>query len=359
MKVLLFGPGASWATADVNAALLAGLRANGVEVLHFPLDARLRKQAAVYAFLKRKAKKAKQPVPAFTEHDLVREAGMEALPLALRDNVDAVLAVSGMYMHPDVVELMRRAGLQIAVLFTESPYDILKEKQFAARVHGCWTNERTSVEEFRTVNANVNYVPHGWHPTLHVPGVQPGDEQYPAHDVVFVGTGSTFPERVALLEGIDWTGLDLGLYGHWAGLPKASPLRPFVRGTGPIPNTATAALYRRAKIGLNLYRQTTIWGDTPQIAHAESLNPRAYELARCGVFHLSQFRAEVPEVFGDLVPTFRSAPEAETLIRMWLADAAGRESVAAALPVSVAECSWTERSVQIIHDIHALTGRAA
>ena len=117
----------------------------------------------------------------------------------------------------------------------------------------------------------------------------------------------------------------------------------------------TAALYRRAKIGLNLYRGSKGWGKgAPQIEHAESLNPRAYELAAVGAFHLSTPRAEVTDVFGDLVPTCATPAEASQLIRRWLADADGRARVAAQLPACVAEMSWRERARQVIGDIQTL-----
>lgn len=357
MKVLLFGPGASWATADVEAGLRYGLLAHGVEVIDFPLDVRMRKVSASLNFLARKVKKRHPDSPKPTVADLVYLSGIEALPLALRHQVDAVVVVSGMYLHPDVADLMKRAGLRVTVLFTESPYDLAREIPMAARVDACWTNERSVVRDFEAVTSSVGYAPHGWHPERHAPGARRGDADVPAHDVVFVGT--VFPERLRLLESIDWSGIDLGLYGHWKGLPSRHRLRRYVRGAGPIENTVAAALYRRSKIGLNLYRQTTMWGQTPQIARAESLNPRAYELARCGVFHLSEFRAEVPEVFGDLVPTFRTPAEAEALIRAWLADDVKRARVAAELPAAVAECSWADRAAGIIDDLNALTRKAA
>jgi len=171
---------------------------------------------------------------------------------------------------------------------------------------------------------------------------------------VFVGTA--FQERIEWFRAIDWTGIDLGLYGNWDALGGRDRLRQFVKGK-LVDNPRTAALYRRAKIGLNLYRQSKGFGrGAPRIvtSSAESLSPRAYELAACGVFHLSESRAEVREVFGDAVPTFRTPAEAETLIRRWLADDAGRRATAAALPALVAESTWAHRAAQVMSDLSAL-----
>ena len=204
------------------------------------------------------------------------------------------------------------------------------------------------------MNRHAGYLPHAWHPERHQAGPQRGDEAVPAHDVVFVG--SAFQERIEWLSAIDWTGIDFGLYGQWAPLKGNHRLRRHVRG-GVVTNETTSALYRRAKVGLNLYRTSQGWGKhAKQITHAESLNPRAYELAACGAFHLSSYRAEVGEVFGDLVPTFRHPTEAAALIRTWLAQPDGRAQIASELPACVAEMSWVERATHVIGDLQGLLG---
>jgi hypothetical protein len=76
------------------------------------------------------------------------------------------------------------------------------------------------------------------------------------------------------------------------------------------------------------------------------------------VFHLSDYRPEVAEIFGDLVPTFTSPAEAETLIRRWIADDESRARVAAQLPACVAEASWVARAATVIGDVQALLRQA-
>lgn len=354
MKVLVVGPGASWSTADVYAGVCYGLEQHGVKVIRYALDGRI---AGAHRWLHnawRLKKKTDPDYPRPTQADVFYQAGMGALERALRYQVDAVLVVTGMYLHPDVVILMRRAGLIVTALLTESPYDVEKELKLAELCHGVWTTERTCVETFRAVCPNVSYLPHGWHPERHVPGPQAGDEDVASHDVVFVG--SAFRERVEWFRAIDWTGIDLALYGNWEGLGPRDRLRQYVR-SNEIENRMAASLYRRAKITLNLYRSSKGWGrHAPQIAdgQAESLSPRAYELAACGVFHLSGARREVTERFGALVPTFSTPTEAAALIRAWLADDAGRAAVAAQLPAVVAESSWGHRGQQVMSELSTL-----
>lgn len=361
MKLLYIGPGASWATADVAAGLRDGLTHHGVEIVDYALDTRIARSQSWLYYNWRQHKKANPTIAKPNVADVFLQAGRDAFWVAwwikTFRGLDAVFIVSGMFVHPDVIMVMKDSGLRVFVLFTESPYDEEKELPMAKLVDGCWTNERTAVNAFRTVNPHSGYLPHAWHATRHKPGPQPGDEAQPAHDVVFVG--SAFTERVEWLSAIDWTGIDLGLYGSWESLSSRHPLRRYVRGN-QTDNVKTAALYRRAKVGLNLYRTSKGWGkQAPKIAAAESLNPRAYELAACGAFHLSTYRAEVSEVFGDLVPTFDSPKDAEDLIRSWLADPTGRANRAAQLPACVAESSWRHRARTVIGDLQTLLQRRA
>lgn len=356
MKLLAVHPGASWSTADVFDGLNYGLQQHGVTVIPYRLDQRIDFAQKWLHIMWRQKKKANPSLDKPATHDVMYHAGVGALEMALRHQADVVLIVSAMLMHPDVIVMMKRAGLKVVALFTESPYDEAQEVRIAKLVDGCWTNERTSVPTFRAVNPMAGYLAHAWHPGKHfVSSRSIGD--LPSHDVVFVGSG--FAERITWFNSIDWTGIDLGLYGTWKGLGLNKQVKAAVRGE-QITNEMAASLYRRAKIGLNLYRTSRGWGrNAPSIVHAESLSPRAYELAACGAFHLSDHRAEVREVFGDLVPTFSTPHEAAALIRLWLKDDAGRAAVAASLPACVAEASWSERAKTVIGDLQTLLAQRA
>jgi hypothetical protein len=356
MRILLVHPGASWSTADVFDGLLYGLRAHGADVTTYRLDQRIEASDKSLHALWRKKKKEQPDLPKPNRADIIYHAGVGVLEMALRQQVDVVLVVSAMFLHPDVLLMMKRAGLRVTVLFTESPYDHAEELAIAKLVDGCWTNERAALPDFRAVNPNSGYLAHAWHPLKHTVGAQPGDDEVPAHDVVFVG--SFFPERVAWFNAIDWTGIDLGIYGVWKGFGLSKRVLQYCRGS-QVENTFASALYRRAKIGLNLYR--TRGSKRRPLMHAdgsplvpESLSPRALELAACGVFHLSEPRAEVREVFGACVPTFRDPSEAAALIRLWLKDDARRTEVAAQLPACVAAASWVERAKTVLGDLQRL-----
>lgn len=353
MRVLLCHPGASWSTADVEAGLRFGLKAHGVEVIPYRLDERIDKSGSELFYRWRQQRKERPDLPKPDGRMVNYQASEGAIAMALRHQVDAVVVVSAMFFHPDVIVMLRRAGFPVTVLFTESPYDHEHELRVAGLVDGCWTNERCVLEDFRRVNPRAGYLPHAWHPERHQAQMDDRTDAT-AHDVVFVGSG--FPERITWLNAIDWTGIDLGLYGTWKGLGLKRQVSKCLKGE-QVNNEFAGALYRRAKVGLNLYRRSKGFGmsrDNPRITHAESLSPRAYELAACGSFHISDDRAEVREVFGDLVPTFSTPSEAEALLRRWLHDPDGRARVSAALPATVAEASWVDRAKVVLGDLEAL-----
>lgn len=347
MRILLVQPGASVSVSDVHNGLVHGFQNLGHEVIKYPLDARIYMSGKWLHFQwkERGADPAIKPNSA----DVLYLAGQGVLERALRHDVDWVIVTSGMYFHPAWLELIHKAKLKLGVVFTESPYDDDQQVQVAPFADLCWTNERSSVPLLKQANPNVKYLPPAFDPVVHRPGCHPGDEDYPEHDVVFVGT--MFKERIEMLARVDWTGIDLGLYGEMAILGSRSPLRRYVRAK-VIPNTQAAALYRRAKIGLNLFRTSKGFGwKAESIQRAESVNPRVMELAGCGVFYLSDYRPEVTEIFGELVPTFTNAADLERLIRHYLPLTGQRRRLAAQLPLAVAHHTFDERARQIASDI--------
>jgi spore maturation protein CgeB len=309
-------------------------------------------------------------------------AGSALLERALRFEPDWVLVVCAAYLHPDVLILARRAGLRLAVVFTESPYDDTEQAKVAPLFDVCFTNERASVPVLRSANPETHYLPAAYDPATHgvadaytrPPALTPrgagagplratapyprgafpqatGSDpvpsasapSVPAHDVVFVGTG--FASREQFLACVDWDGIDVGLYGSWGQVTPGHPLAPYVHD-GLVDNARTGALYRAARIGLNLYRGT---GGAP----AESLNPRAYELAADGVFTLSQPRAEVHEKFDGRVPTFTEPEELSALVRGYLGQPRTRCAMGASLPRRVAEDTYHHRAAQLVAHLQA------
>lgn len=345
MRLLVCNPGASSSTIDVHNGLVGALERQGHEVIPYLLDRRI---DSMGAWLNWQWRRAGKPDPRPTPADILYLAGTQIFERALRFVPDWVIVVSAMYVHPDVLIMLKRMGVPTAYVFTESPYDLEQELKVAPLANVVFTNERICVDAFRAVQPHSYYLPHAYDPEVHRPDVAI-PEDTPAHDVVFVGTG--FQERIDLLSAVDWTGIDLGLYGHWSLLGSRHPLRRYICSTDPIPNARSTALYGRAKIGLNLYRTSKGYGrSVPRIDNAESLNPRAYELAACGVFQASDWRAEVAETFRTSVATFRTADDLTEILQIIL----GRTAVTGYLDLS----RMTNSAQQAVKP-HTFAARAA
>jgi spore maturation protein CgeB len=348
LKIFVISGGAAFSLKDVDTGVVAGLRAAGAEVGLYAYDERLGAYKQVLEWMWKKRRKDNPAIekPPFLHVQL--NAISEAQMIAQLNDADFVLFISGMFVPLPVMKAWRRySRIPIALLLTESPYDLENEVRWVEQAHLAWTNERSVVDRLRQVNPQVRYLPHAWLPGVH--DVVPEDmSAIAAHDVVFVGT--SFKERIAFLEAIDWTGIDFGIYGHWKSLPRKSRLQQYIRG-GVQENATTSALYRRAKVGLNLYRHMKGWTGVERIAQADSLNLRAYELATAGCFQVSDHRAEIAEIFGDAVATFTSPAECEAAICHALADDVWRRRCVDAAKLRAQGHTWYTRGIQMMADL--------
>jgi spore maturation protein CgeB len=349
--VVFWHPGTTVATADVASGLAYGLEQHGVELIHYATTSHI--EVAGYTLHKAwNIGKRTQPKPSMAAIIYWASTGIleRAIRAAVEREAEWVVVVSGMYQHPDMLPMLRRAGLKICVVLTESPYDLLPERKYISWADLAFTNERSSVAALREANPRTYYLRHAWHPGVHSTMAEaPAD--VPAHDAVFVGTG--FIERCKVLSSMDWRGLDFGLYGTWNLLGPRAGLRKHLRD-GEVANTKTAALYRAAKVGINIHRTSKGYGpDVDHVVGAESINPRCFELAATGCCFVTDYRPEVAEVFGAALPTFTTPVEASALVRQAVTDQAWREDTAAACRERVQSETWTARAAMVLD---AMTG---
>ena len=302
MRAIVVGPLADYSTQDVAVGWTEGLRACGVNTLHFDLGQRL--------VWYQSAKIRNEDGEIVSEMDL--DEARQAVTLALlaevyRHDPDLVLIVHGAHVWPPYIAEMRCPVVWVA---TESPYEDEAQATTIAHadVNAILLNDPTNQGVFEQI-APTFYVPHAYRPDIHRPD-GPAKEHT---DVCFVGSG--YPERVELLEAVDWSGIDLALLGFWNAIADGdSPLVPHIKDRC-IDNTEAVEWYRGTRIGLNIYRQLTTGEHST--ADGWAIGPREVELAACGVFYLRQHRPESDELF-PFLPAFTSAEELEYLIREWL-----------------------------------------
>lgn len=354
MKITVCAPGPVHSTYDVWRGLVRGLHATGHHVGTYALHNRIlhAKDCLALRWEAAGCPPEQEPGP----NELLFHASQELVTFALLHQPDWVLFVASGLVHEMVYTLLRRAGVRTGLLFTESPYEDDRQAAIAPLVDVCWTNEQASVDVLRRANPRTFYLPHAYDPEMH----RPLDvaEDVPAHDVVFVGT--FWQERIDLLAAVDWTGINLGLYGttDLLDLPenaeKAAILAPYLH-RGYVDNARTAALYRAARIGLNPHRQSMgCLPDAPRVSTAVSLNPRCYEQAAVGgALLLTDARPEVASVFGDAVPTFDGPDTLGARVRYFLAHETERQRRVRCAREAVAPHTFAARAAQLTADLAA------
>jgi len=347
MKVLVVHPGDSFSTADVYTGLCAGLRASGCTVIEARLDIGLE----VFSTATHLLTTYVTGVPAWAS-DAFALAAPRIIAQAVVTQPDAAIVVTGLKLHWSVPLGLRTLGIPTALLCTESPYSAV-EQEIAPLYDHIFTHERIAVPLFGA-HPSVHYVPHAFNPATHYPG--PAD---PAQlvDLYFVGTA--FPERRALLDGVNWKGITREVQGSLWQLPEHETMTPAQVIAGEVDpwqgiarNADAASWYRSARISLNHHRTTTEYGSGQHITAAQSLGPRAFEIAACGGFQLcDDSRPELAALFGKSVPTYRAGDSAdlERQIRFYLRYPGARTALSMQQRQAVQGHTWHARAADILN----------
>jgi hypothetical protein len=339
MKILLLYPGHSIATIDVAIGYEHALCALGHDVHVFNYH-----NSLAYHSVALEAWAERNPNFHCSQEDMLKIASQDAVVECVAFVPDVALAICGFALHKMAYELIaKRLRVPLAILLTESPY---LDNQQALLLRGsgarlAFTNDRNSVAALAEASkVTTVYAPHSFDPVRHYPrNVGP---EYQA-DVFFHGT--LYPERKAIFDVIDWTGINAVVNGTRLGDDRVE---------GALANEELARWYSGSKINLNPHR--TVMGTTGEgeLQHinrydAYSLGPRAYEIAACGGFQIADdTRPELREVFGDAVPTFSDASDLSAKIRHYLSHDSERLCLAAAARERVQVCSFEHRAREIV-----------
>lgn len=335
-KMLVVSSPHGFTTRDVWTKVVNGLRASGVEVVTYDLIWRYQ----AFDFMFNMAEKRKVEMPeGWAINTLACEPVFGA---AWVHNVDAVLVVSPQYFPMTIIDMLRSAGKKTIAYFTECPYeDTIHTPQQAMHFDTCLVNDLNSVDLFRMFCPDTHYVAHCYDPELHYPADGAG-----YGGISFVGTG--YAGRLKFLGKVDWEsfGVPFNIWGQW--WHKSRKLKPYFQQnetidivtngkttrhvpSGMINNEIAADVYRRSAASFNMHR-TQLHGDSLsdiEEGHAYSVGPRAFELAACGTFQASDYRAELADIWGDSVPVYRTPKELEGLLRRAVAEPDWRAAMAA------------------------------
>ena len=310
MRALVVNPGPNFSVADVARGWARGLADLGVQVRTFELDKLL--DYFAYAYTDRNG----DIVKAHTETEAIQLAAGQIKAACYDWWPDLVLVVSGFFMYPQLIDIMRDRHRHVVLLCTESPYEDEAQLQKAAWYDGVVLNDPTNLDAFAEVcDGPALYAPHAYDAAVHY--------RAPAKhhaDVSWIGT--CYPSRAAFLEQVDWSGLDVSFGGNFKDAPES--LLRFV-GHEPeecVDNDVTAEVYRGSLASFNIYRAETN-GQLSDSADGWAMGPREVEMARCGLWFARQSRPESDEVF-PMLPTFSDPQELGDQLRWAIANPEAR-----------------------------------
>lgn len=326
MKILFVHPAAEISISDVARGYRFALERAGHEIRDYLMLSRMQYHT-----------NALPPEIRSDRALLARQASENIVVEALYHEADLVLIVSGLNVHPVALWLLGKVGIRAAVILTESPYDDESQKQWSDLTHvgstvdlTIFTNDQFSAERF-----GWHLLPPSFHPATHRP-VEPVAED--VCDVLMVATG--WRERQAFLEAVDWTGINLKLFGVWPGLNN-NPDSPIYQYYNPlvVSNEHIASMYCSARICINFHRRSPV---------AKTPGPRIFETAACGAFQLSDPREGLEEMFGWSIPTFDSPERLGELVREYLKDPLARKTAANEAMMRVQSHTFDHRAADLI-----------
>jgi hypothetical protein len=310
VRALVVNPGPNFSVADVARGWARGLADLGVDVRTFELDKLL--DYFAYAYTDRNG----EIVKAHTEAEAIQLAAGQIKAACYDWWPDLVLVVSGFFMYPQLIDIMRDRHRHVVLLCTESPYEDEAQLQKTAWYDGVVLNDPTNLHAFAEVcDGPALYAPHAYDPAVHY--------RAPAKrhaDVSWIGT--CYPSRARFLEQVDWSGLDVSFGGNFKDAPES--LLRFV-GHEPeecVDNDVTAEVYRGSLASFNIYRAETN-GQLSDSADGWAMGPREVEMARCGLWFARQSRPESDEVF-PMLPTFSDPQELGDQLRWAIANPEAR-----------------------------------
>jgi hypothetical protein len=319
MRILLVYPGALFSTVDVaNGFGRAFKRMDEVKLFTMQYHKHL-----AYHDYSNKLMFGKD----YSVDNVIMCAAEDVLTKILKCRPDWVVFISGLAFPTLVWDYVKqlqgdlKRPFKTAVILTEAPYVQNWEMGILERVDCAFVTDNGIIDDYKQINPNIFYLRHAYDPEIHYPGV---DRPI---DMFFVATG--FPERQRLLEAVDWSGINLELYGNWM-YDTSSKLTPYLKGEN-LENKDAAEKYRQSKLALNIFRTVQWPEEQPKFIEPEkgkSLSPRCYEAMACGSTLLTDWRAELDSLPSDSHVLWGDAKELEEKTRWLLNHDSERQRIA-------------------------------
>lgn len=327
MRVAVVGTLHPELPAELDQAYVRAFRAAGHEVVPVSWWARLRTGRGVRRLEARIRSDYDQP-------RLDREVRVA--------NPDLVVVIKGHGLRARTVEGWRRAGLRVANVFPDNPFEQMAQgsfgdeyhRQFRA-CHAVFVPDRFSAAQLREGGVVAEFLPFARDEAAHVvPEGRPAPDGPP---LIFIGHPDA--ERLRYLRAVH--DLGLRLYGPWhhVRLPPTDPLRACIAG-GFVDGAKLVTTLRSARISINVFRSSQ------KTAH----NMRTFETPACGVCCLSEASVGLEELMEAEreVALFDSPADLRRRAMELIGNPQECESIAVAGQQRVAGETYTKRARQII-----------
>lgn len=349
MRVLVVAPGPKFSTYDTFNYYTRAFAELGHEVSTFAYHDYYAYHATALAYIE-----DGDPEDIKLQGRAIAMSAEDLIARIARKRPDLIFIVSALALPPSIwdwfddFKLSLKRPFTTMVLFTESPYVEETQLSILGRTDLAATMESLSLGKFTEVNKNSIYVPHAYSPEIHFP--RPMSVDYMA-DVFLVGTG--FPERIKLLAGVNWDGIDFRLFGgNWGDIDESRYIKEFYTPEFLDNAEEVPWYYTNSSISLNIYRTAKWPGEN--VLHidpgmARSVSPRCYEIMACGGFLMSDARPELLELFKDGrdMVVFDGAEDLNDKIRYYLARPRQRAKVATSGLKAVSGHTYVNRAQKI------------
>ena len=342
-KILLIHPGPDFSVADVHRGWLKALRKLGHDVMSYATNDRLAfyGQILFHDLTKEACDKCHRLDTRKAVEDplaIAQLATAGVLEACYEFDPDIVFFVSAFFQNMNTLSLLRKRGVKVVMLHTESPYQDEEQMARGTLSNLNIVNDPTNMERWAE-KGPAAYFPHSYDPDVHYPDWGSAKEL----DFTFIGTA--FHSRGQFFNAMSFDGLRVSLGGNgWEMLaPEHRKLYDYLghRPDQCVDNDETARIYRMAKAGINFYRRE---GEDEHKGEGWSMGPREVEMAACGLFFVRDPRPESDDTFGDILPSFSSPQEAEGLLRYYIDHDEKREDAARKAHAAIQHWTFDNRA---------------
>lgn len=348
MRILMVHPGPDFSVADVFNGWHKALEKQGHQVMVYNTNDRITffDRARMPAITEPVCPGCEQhPYEKPLNYDQVTGLSMAGIfESAYTFWPDMIFFVSGFYTNDHLFQVLKSRGHKLVMLHTESPYEDERQK-----LRGRWMdmnllNDPTNLQSWRDDGIRAEYYPHSYDPDTHYPSAVREYDQ----DFTFIG--SPFKSRCEFFSRMDFEGIDFTLGGGgWGHI--AEEHKGLLKYMGhdlemSVDNWEAAKVYRKTKVGINIYRREGESKDKSYEGYA--MGPREVEMAATGLFYLRDHRPESDQVFQGILPAFDSPEHASELLHYWAKNDREREAHAGLAREQVKNWTFDNRAKNLM-----------